>query len=95
MQAYDAVANRLIVVLGNATTEIQQGNLTCESGVLHQTVSTDCGLTFSSVQDISHSLPNLHDKSCISPSGGVGIQLRGRLGTNHAGRMLIAPLGPR
>ena len=87
-QAYDAVANRLIIVLGNATTGLQQGNLTCESGVLHQTVSTDRGLTFSPVQDISHSLPNLHDRSCISPSGGVGIQLRP--GTNHAGRMLIA-----
>lgn len=84
-QAYDAVANILIVMLGNASAH---SNLTCESGVLHQTVSTDRGLTFSRVQDISHSLPNLRDRRCISPSGGIGIQLRP--GTNHAGRVLIA-----
>jgi hypothetical protein len=84
-QAYDAVANRLIVMLGSA---ISHSNLTCKSGVLHQTVSTDRGLTFSRVQTISHSLPNQHDRSCISPSGGIGIQLRP--GTNHAGRVLIA-----
>jgi hypothetical protein len=83
--AYDADASRLIVMLGNGT---RPSKITCQSGVLHQTVSTDRGLTFAAVADVSRSLANPHDRSCISPPGGIGIQLRP--GTTYAGRLLMA-----
>lgn len=83
--AYDAGASQLVVMLGNGT---KPSKITCQSGVLHQTVSTDRGLTFAPVEDISHTLSNPHDRSCISPPGGIGIQLRP--GTTYAGRMLMA-----
>jgi hypothetical protein len=88
MQAYDATNNRVIMLLGSGRLH---ANKTCQSGGLRQVVSTDRGQTFSPPEDISPGLSIQRDRSCISPPGGIGIQLRpDSTNPNGHGELLMA-----
>jgi hypothetical protein len=86
MQVFDAPNNRHIVILGNGSGGGH--SLTCQSNGLAQVVSTDRGLTFAAVEHISRLFPVPRDRSCISPPGGIGIQLKDQTllvpATHHA-----------
>jgi hypothetical protein len=88
MQVFDAPNNRHIVIQQVGNGSGAGHSLTCQSNGLAQVVSTDRGLTFAAVEHISRLFPIPRDRSCISPPGGIGIQLKDQTllvpATHHA-----------